>query len=426
VQGSVRNFIYTILDIVKGIMSAQTIFERMKESLWPGKRKVVGLPVYLEENGEVLGVVSDIVESKDGKIISYVLENEVSTFNIPVENLLVTKRGLIYTPAWYAEADRFIKTLEIQEALMPDVFVLLAEENVSKEQVKKIMDKASPATKQIVQDGLQLLESTTKKLETLRKESSKIYSMISEMTEKRVLGVVDRKEFAKNIFELKRKAQILEASMKKASEILTRLESSALLRVARQLSSEESQKQEKEAEMRGTAAGAPQITPEQRAKIKKFRVLKVEKELREMEQKLKASEEEIAKRVNAEVEKKLAERENLLRSQFVSALDSIERELSKLSSAKIPKDYKGNLERAIKEVQKARDTVLKERKTVEGEGAVTETIVPEGNVCPLCGAVFEKGLDTCPVCGYKIVQAEKKEKQLPAPEKKVVKKVEKK
>jgi sporulation protein YlmC with PRC-barrel domain len=102
---------------------------------------VVGLPVYLEENGEVLGVVSDIVESKDGKIISYVLENDVSTFNIPVENLLVTKRGLIYTPAWYAEADRFIKTLEIQEALMPDVFVLLAEENVSKEQVKKIMDK---------------------------------------------------------------------------------------------------------------------------------------------------------------------------------------------------------------------------------------------------------------------------------------------
>ncbi|MEM3513670.1 MAG: PRC-barrel domain-containing protein [Thermoplasmata archaeon] len=405
------------------IMVAQSIFERMKESIWPGKRKVVGLPVYLEENGEVLGMVSDIVESKDGKILSYVLENEVSTFQIPVDNVLVTRRGLIFIPSWYADADKFIKTLEIQEALMPEVFVLLAEENVPREQIKAILDKASPEAKRLIQEGLQLLDATNKKLAGFKKESAKIYSMISEMTEKRVLGVIDRREFASNILELKRKAQILDASMKKANEILSRLESSALLRAARV-----QETAEKKIEKPGTEnlpLGAPQISPEQRAKIKKFRVLKVEKELKEMEEKLKASEEEIARRVNAEVEKKLAERENLLRSDFVRVLDVIEKNVSGLAAEKLAKSQKDAVDKIMAEIKRAKDTILSEQKPKPKEGREEkEAIVDHGRrTCALCGAVFESSLDSCPMCGLKY---EEKPATKEEPKKAVKKKVEKK
>lgn len=376
---------------------AQSIFERMKESLWPGKRKVVGLPVYLEENGEVLGVVSDIVEAKDGKILSYVLENEVSTFQIPVENVVVTKRGLIFIPSWYASAEKFIKTLEIQEALMPEVFMVLAEENVPKEQIKGVLDKASPETKRIIQEGLQLYESINKKIAGFKKESAKIYSMISEMTEKRVMGVIDRREFASNILELKRKAQILEASMKKANEILSRLESSALLRVARAQETAE-KKEEKGGEL--PVSGVPQISPEQRAKIKKFRVLKVEKELKEMEEKLKASEAEIEKRVNAEVEKKLAERENLLRGEFLRVLDNLEKIASELAGGKLGKSEKEAVNKIMAEIKKAR-TGLSVQKPKPSEETGAKKAEEEHRTCPLCGAVFEKTLDICPVCGLK-------------------------
>ncbi|MCX8173995.1 MAG: PRC-barrel domain-containing protein [Thermoplasmata archaeon] len=404
-------------------MVAQSIFERMKESIWPGKRKVVGLPVYLEENGEVLGMVSDIVESKDGKILSYVLENEVSSFQIPVDNVLVTKRGLIFIPSWYADADRFIKTLEIQEALMPEVFILLAEENVPKEQIKGILDKATPETKRVIQEGLQLLEATSRKLAGFKKESAKIYSMISEMTEKRVLGVIDRREFASNILELKRKAQILEASMKKANEILSRLESSALLKAAR--AQESVEKKIEKPGMEGVTHGAPQISPEQRAKIKKFRVLKVEKELKEMEEKLKASEEEIAKRVNAEVEKKLVERENLLRSEFIRALDAIERNVSALASEKLGKTQKETVDKILAEIKRAKTTALAEQKAkvTEGGEAKPEVIDHERRTCKLCGAVFESTLESCPVCGLKYEEkGAKKEEPIKASKKKVEKK----
>ncbi|MGC9060469.1 MAG: PRC-barrel domain-containing protein [Thermoplasmata archaeon] len=404
-------------------MSAQSIFGKVKESLWPGKRKIVGLPVYLEENGEVLGKVSDIVEAKDGKILSYVLENEVSSFQIPVENVLVTKRGLIYIPSWYTDADKFIRTLEIQEALTPEVFMVLAEENVPKEQMKKILDKATPETKHVIQEGLQLLEATQRKLAGFKKESARIYSLISEMTEKRVLGVIDRMEFAKNILELKRKAQIVEASMRKASEIISRLESSALLRVARELESKE-QKTEKAEAM--PLSGAPQISAEQRAKIKKFRVLKVEKELKEMEEKLRASEQEFAKRVKEEVEKVLAERENMLRGEFVKALDVIEKSAASLTVGKLSKEQKAGVEALLKEIKIAKNRILAEQKAKQAEAGKPGGATPdhERNICPLCGAVFEKEMDICPVCGLKYEPKEEKEKRAEEKqaEKKVVKK----
>lgn len=386
---------------------ALSIFERVKETLWPGKRKVIGLPVYLEENGEVLGVVSDIVEAKDGKILSYVLENEVSTFQIPVENVLVTKRGLIFLPSWYANAEKFIKTLEIQEALLPEVFMLLGEENVPKEQIKAILDKASPETKRVLEEGLQLYDSINKKMAGFKKESAKIYSMISELTEKRVLGVIERREFASTILELKRKAQILEASMKRANEILKRLESSALLRIARDF-----EKLEKREEKVSEALPA-HITPEQRAKIKKFRVLKVEKELKEMEEKLKATEAEIEKRVKEEVEKRIGERENMLRSEFIRTLESLERIATSLASKKLGKSEREIVDKLIGEIKRARAGLLPE-KAKAGEGKAVEG---EQRVCSLCGAVFEKSLDACPICGLKY------EEEKP---KKVVKKVEKK
>ncbi|MEM4293709.1 MAG: PRC-barrel domain-containing protein [Thermoplasmata archaeon] len=381
-------------------MVALSIFEKMKESIWPGRRKAAGLPVYLEDNGEVLGVVSDIVESRDGKILSYVVENEVSSFQIPVENVLVTKRGLIFIPSWYSEAERFIKTLEIQESLMPEVFVLLAEENVPKEQIKGILERASPETKRILHEALQLLEATNKKLAAFKKESAKLYTMISEMTEKRVLGVIDRREFASNILELKRKAQILEASMKRANEIIARLEGSALVRAAKALESAEKKVEKAGAE--AVPAGMPQISPEQRAKIKKFRVLKIEKELKEMEEKLKASEEEIAKRVNEEVGKKLAERENLLRSEFLRELEVIERSVAALAAEKLGKSQKAMVEKIQAEIKKARGKILAEQKpaTAKLDGGAEATELGR-RICSLCGAVLEASMDSCPVCGLK-------------------------
>lgn len=126
---------------------------RLLDKLLMTSRGAIGKPVYLVENGEEFGVVTDIVQTESGKILTYTIEAEDYVMQAPAENIIQTPHGLIFQPKWVIEGDRVLKALEFQESVYPDIALSLKEYGYDTKRLEEIIKNMDPEIKRLIEEG---------------------------------------------------------------------------------------------------------------------------------------------------------------------------------------------------------------------------------------------------------------------------------
>lgn len=258
-------------------MDNMGVLSKLKELIWPSPG--MGLPVYLDEGGEKFGYVTKVIK-ENGRVEGYEVTTEGGlTIHIPADSVAVSKKAIMYRPRWYVEGIEFIKRLEAQKMVTPEL--------------RKVLEGAArprdSMTRRIVEEGKNIYKEISGKLMMFIEERNKLRQELDDLTHRRILGATKGSEYAKALVTLRRKMEMLDANIKKAEEIL-RLLNYPVFRV------EEEEEKPKAGFIgeKGIVPPPPKpATPEERANIKKLRVLKIERDLMLQEEKLKKAEEEL-------------------------------------------------------------------------------------------------------------------------------------
>ncbi len=253
------------------------VVSKLKELIWPSPG--MGLPVYLDEGGEKFGYVTKVIK-ENGRVEGYEVTTEGGlTIHIPADSVAVSKKAIMYRPKWYVEGIEFIKRLEAQKMVTPEL--------------RKVLEGAArprdSMTRRIVEEGKNIYKEISGKLIMFIEERNKLRQELDDLTHRRILGATKGSEYARALVTLRRKMEMLDANIKKAEEIL-RLLNYPVFRV------EEEEEKPKVGPIgeKGMVPPPPKpATPEERANIKKLRVLKIERDLMLQEEKLKKAEEEL-------------------------------------------------------------------------------------------------------------------------------------
>jgi hypothetical protein len=271
------------------------VLESIRSTIWPRSKKGLGGPVYVEEDGPILGVVDDVfVDRSTGKPLAYRVQASGQYVELPAEAVTETPGGFVYRSPWFTEADALLRKVESYELLMPEMMFSTAS---TKDSDKKILEGAmerSPDLKKIVGQAVDFHKGLIPRLESMEAERQKVVSQISELSEGLATGRLDKGAYREGFVALKRRLQLLEATIRRGDNLRTRLERSPLVRMQLNGSARHAEPENGSAE-RAFPRGTPAARPEEWKRIKKFRVLRTEKELEAREQKLKMLEEDIGK-----------------------------------------------------------------------------------------------------------------------------------
>jgi hypothetical protein len=192
------------------------------------RKRIVGREAYLEESGELLGIVTEEVLSGEGKPLGYrIADKETATaIYIPIEQAVVTRRGIIVQPLWYVEAKRFIRKLELQESLVPGIREF---SKSTKDDLIEFLTKHDPSFVSVVEETLGLKNTLQAKLEFFETQAKNVREEIIKETSIQLARGKPRKEFASKMNTLRKRIKIIEANIDKCKELTLRLESSPFL-----------------------------------------------------------------------------------------------------------------------------------------------------------------------------------------------------
>ena len=188
------------------------------------EKRIIGLPVYFEDTGERVGVVKKIVRNSLGEEIGYEIEDEMGkTFYFPSDAFEKTRRGLIFAPLWYSEGLKLVAELEAKTKL-PDVHEFLLH-GASKDEVYRAIEAKYPEVRKYVEEVLLLKEALIKRINDLETKIITLRKELVELSGKRLLKEISRKEFAEKVIEAKREINIAEIGIKRCRELLLKIDS---------------------------------------------------------------------------------------------------------------------------------------------------------------------------------------------------------
>ena len=173
------------------------------------ERKMIGMPVYFEDTGEFVGRVKKIIWNASGEAIGYEIEDDAKQIlYFPSDAFQKTRRGLIFAPLWYSEGLKLVSELEAK-AKMPDLHDFIAR-HVGKEELYKIVEERHPSIKNYVEDVLMLKEALIERLNDLEIRKMKLRKELMELSGKRLLKEIGRREFAEAVIDARREMNIIE------------------------------------------------------------------------------------------------------------------------------------------------------------------------------------------------------------------------
>lgn len=190
--------------------------------LLPFKQKeLIGKDVYFE-NGIKLGEVLSIKEVYDGNLKNYMIEifgDEI--FSIPIEQIEMRDGVLIYQPIWINNISKRVE--EIEERLM-----LLKFEGGIKNLLKEIEDGKFGYEKYLkdIREINEIYNELPIKLKNLKIEKIAIENSASLLYSKKLLKEISRREFSKELKNLKMKIEICDLNIKYCMELIQKLENS--------------------------------------------------------------------------------------------------------------------------------------------------------------------------------------------------------
>ncbi len=249
--------------------------EKMKELLWPSTGPT-GSPVYLQENGELIGHVTRLVKDDKGKIASYIIDSYGVEMRFPGENITEVDGGLIYQPVWYTHSKKILERLGAQEALNSDLVTAINSGDTPYATIKKRIDGKGGDLGNTIDEAIKSTRLLLEKKRSLEEQKDDLRERMRDLAGSRVLGWADRREFAKAIIEVKRNAQIVESNLDKLNELLEGFSRSPFIDIGlientkKEMVSIETSEDVNPTVSRRREAGE---------RIKKIRILKLEKNL---------------------------------------------------------------------------------------------------------------------------------------------------
>ena len=190
------------------------------------KKDMKGKPVYLEDTGEKLGTVFDSIYDKENNLIGYKIKDIKSdaVLSFPIDQFDEDKDGLIFVPSWYMQAVKNIEKFEFKDRISPELTSLLTDDATSNKELYKIFVKYDDEMAKYIEDAASLKEMLNNRLKVLEKQRLSLKNNLMDLTEKRLIKDIDRREFSENVMEHRRKVNILDVNINKCKELLKRLD----------------------------------------------------------------------------------------------------------------------------------------------------------------------------------------------------------
>jgi len=212
----------------------KTVEDKIGEKKWATSKKkkkilpvdMKGKPVYLEDTGEKLGTVFDTIYDGHKQLVGYKIKDEKtkSTLTFPVDQFDDCKDGLIFVQGWYTKAQKTLEQLEFKERVSPELTTLLADDTISNEELYNIFVKHDDQMAHYIEEAVSLRELIIQRLKVLEKQRLALKDSLMDLTEKRLIKDVDRREFSEDVMKHRRKVNVLDVNIKKCKEILKRLD----------------------------------------------------------------------------------------------------------------------------------------------------------------------------------------------------------
>ncbi len=208
----------------KEIKEKKSFSEKKKKPIL--SKDIKGKPVFLEDTGEKLGTVFNTIIDEDKNIIGYKIKDikSDSVLSFPLDNFEYTNTGLIFIPGWYTNALKTIEKLEFKDKISPELTALLSDDAVTNEELYEIFIKHDDDMVNYIDDAKSLRELLTSRLNVLEKERVSLKNDLMDLTEKRLIKDIDRKQFSEDVMNHRRKVNILDLNIKKCKDLIKRLD----------------------------------------------------------------------------------------------------------------------------------------------------------------------------------------------------------
>lgn len=193
------------------------------------KKDLKGKPVFLEDTGEKLGIVFDNIYGKDNVIVGYKIKDSKSdaVLSFPSDQFDLHKDGLIFVPGWYTNALKTIEKLEFKDKISPELTALFSDNSVTHEDLYEIFVKHDDEMVGYIDDTKTLREILTSRLKILEKQRLALKDDLMDLTEKRLINDIDRRQFSEDVMQHRRKVNILDINISKCKDLLKRLENTS-------------------------------------------------------------------------------------------------------------------------------------------------------------------------------------------------------
>ncbi len=236
--------------------------EDLKEIIkLPDSRK--GKPVYLQENGDLLGKVTSIKDE------TLTVESDGVELEFSQENIIEGDAGLVYSPEWFTKAERVVKELKKREEISHEL-------------------SEDAQLRSLVSEAEEVLPTLISKRTSLEERNQELKQKISDKMDAREHGDLGRREVMVQVADLNREWKIVETNLKRVEELINELRDSTFIDSDKTLKDPEEENNMMESKDEMSEQPVSSRNPEGE-RIKKLRILKLEKNLEEQQKKVAQS-----------------------------------------------------------------------------------------------------------------------------------------
>ena len=200
-------------------------------------RDMKGKPVYLQDTGEKLGIVYDMMYDGEKNLIGYKIKDNKtdSVLGFPLDQFDEGKEGLIFIQSWYTRSLKIIEQLEFKERVSPELTTLISDDEISNEELYNIFVKHDDQMANYIEEAVALKELLNNRLKALQKQRLALKDDLMNLTEKRLIKDIDRREFSEDVMKHRYKVNVLDVNINRCKELINRLDKTSFGRLSLQI-----------------------------------------------------------------------------------------------------------------------------------------------------------------------------------------------
>jgi len=201
------------------------------------QKNMEGKPVYLEDTGEKLGTVFGLMYDANNNFIGYKIKDvkSDSILSFSLEHFEEDKDGLIFIPNWYVKTTKAIEKFEFKDRISPEITTLLVDQTISNEELYDIFLRHDDEMAAFMKEAVTVKEMLHQRLQVLERQRLSLKDNLMDLTEKRLIKDIDRRQFSEDVMQHRRQVNILDVNIQKCKELLDRLDHTSFGMVQKQV-----------------------------------------------------------------------------------------------------------------------------------------------------------------------------------------------